>query len=415
MIFDLGRLPSPAGKRLAVRVTPAAQAALRAGHPWVFDQSIVSVGGKADAQAGDLAVIFDDYRRFLAVGLYDPHSPLRIRVLQHREQATIGRAWFRERIASAAAVRASLPERGTDAYRLVHGENDGLPGLVVDRYADHLVVKIYTPAWLPWLPALTDALLEVQPAASALLRLSRETAAAPGLPDGLIDGVALAGKAPAGPVAFRENGLRFAADLLRGQKTGFFLDQRDNRSRVEKLARGRRTLNVFAYTGGFSLYAARGGAPEVLSVDLSGPALRDAAANFALNRDVPAVAACRHSTLAGDAFELMAELGRGGARFGLVVVDPPAFAKRASETAAALRAYARLTELALRVTVPGGVVALASCSSRVTADEFFATVTRAAEGARRPLREIERTGHALDHPVKFPEAAYLKCLFAIAA
>jgi 23S rRNA (cytosine1962-C5)-methyltransferase len=414
MAFDLAQLPSPAAKRLAVRVTPAAQAALRGRHPWVFDQSVVSVSGKPDPEPGDLAVIFDDYRRFLAAGLYDPHSPLRIRVLQHRERAIIDRAWFRERLAAAAEVRSSLPETETDAYRLVHGENDGLPGLVVDRYADHLVLKIYTPAWLPWLPQLLDALLEVQPATAALLRLSRETSQAPGLPRDLVDGVPLFGEAPDAAVTFRENGLRFAADLVRGQKTGFFLDQRDNRSRVEGLARGRRTLNVFAYTGGFSLYAARGGAPEVLSVDLSEPALRDAAANFALNRDIPAVAACRHSTLAGDAFELLAELGRGGARFGLVVVDPPAFAKRASETQSALRAYARLTELALKVTTPGGVVALASCSSRVTADEFFSTVTQAAVTARRPLREIERTGHALDHPVKIPEAAYLKCLFAVA-
>ncbi len=414
MTFDLSQLPQPAEKRLAVRVTPAAQAALRGGHPWVFDHAVVSVSGKPHAQAGDLAVIFDDYRRFLAIGLYDPLSPLRIRVLQHRDPAHIGADWFRERLQAAAALRAPLRQTNTDGYRLVHGENDGLPGLVIDRYADALVVKLYTTAWLPWLPQLLDALTEVQPAKTVLLRLSRETAQAR-LPHGLTDGVALVGDEPAGPVEFRENRLRFAADLLRGQKTGFFLDQRDNRSRVEKLARGRRTLNVFAYTGGFSLYAARGGAPEVLSVDLSAPALRDAEANFALNRDIAAVAKCRHSTLAGDAFEVLSELGRGGARFGLVVVDPPAFAKRASETAPALRSYARLTELALRVTAPGGVVVLASCSSRVAADDFFATVTEAAVKAQRPLREIERTGHALDHPIRFPEAAYLKCLFAIAA
>jgi 23S rRNA (cytosine1962-C5)-methyltransferase len=413
MTFDLARLPAPASKRLAVRVTPAAQAALRGGHPWVFDQSVVSVGGKPDPQAGDLAVIFDDYRRFLAVGLYDPGSPLRIRVLQSGEPAAIDRAWFKERLTAAAAARATLPRSGTNAYRLVHGENDGLPGLVVDRYADHLVIKIYTAAWLPWLAQLVDALREVQPAAAVLLRLSRETAEAR-LPMGLTDGVALSGDAPRAPVEFRENGLRFAADLVRGQKTGFFLDQRDNRSRVEMLSKGKRTLNVFSYTGGFSLYAARGGAPEVLSVDLSEPALRDAAANFALNRDVPEIAACRHSTLAGDAFEVLAELGRGGARFGLVIVDPPAFAKRASESAGALRSYARLTELALRVTAPNGTLALASCSSRVTADEFFGTVLEAARHARRPLREIERTGHAPDHPIRFPEAAYLKCLFAVA-
>jgi 23S rRNA (cytosine1962-C5)-methyltransferase len=412
MTFDLAQLPAPAEKRLAVRVTPAAQAALRAGHPWVFDHAVVSAGGKPDPQAGDLAVIFDDFRRFLAVGLYDPGSPLRIRVLQHREPAAIGRDWFRDRLAEAAALRASLSQTDTNGYRLVHGENDRLPGLVIDRYADALVIKLYTTAWLPWLRPLLDALAEVQPASTVLLRLSRDVAQAR-LPHGLSDGIALAGNEPEGPVEFHENGLRFAADPVRGQKTGFFLDQRDNRARVEKLARGRRALNVFAYTGGFSLYAARGGAPEVLSVDLSAPALRDAEANFALNRDLPAVARCRHSTLPGDAFEALLDLGRSGARFGLVVIDPPAFAKRASETASALRAYARLTELAVKVTAPGGVVALASCSSRVSAAEFFAAVTDAAQAARRPLREIERTGHAVDHPVRFPEAEYLKCLFAV--
>jgi 23S rRNA (cytosine1962-C5)-methyltransferase len=414
MSFDLSQLPEPSSRRLAVRVSPAAQAALRAGHPWVFDHSIVSVSGKERPEAGDLAIIFDDYRRFLAAGLYDPHSPLRIRVLQSGEPARVDRDWFRIRLHEAAALRAALPDTGTDAYRLAHGENDGLPGLVVDRYASVLVLKLYTSAWLPWLPQFIDALLEVQPAGSVLLRLSRETAHSPGLPPGLRDGVALVGAPPTAPAQFRENGLLFAADLLAGQKTGFFLDQRDNRSRVERLARGRRTLNVFAYTGGFSLYAARGGAPEALSLDLSEPALHAAEANFALNRSIPAVAACRHSTLTGDAFDELARLGRAGARFGLVVVDPPAFAKRASETAPALRSYARLAELALKVTSPGGVFVMASCSSRVAAAEFFETVAQAAIAARRPLRELERTGHAVDHPVRFPEAAYLKCLFAIA-
>jgi 23S rRNA (cytosine1962-C5)-methyltransferase len=414
MTFDPGKLPQPSATRLAIRVTPAAQTALRAGHPWVFDRSVVSVSGKKNPEAGDLAIIFDDYRRFLAAGLYDPGSPLRIRVLQRGEPARIDRDWFHARLSEAAERRAGLVETGTDAYRLVHGENDGLPGLVVDRYAQTLVIKLYTAAWLPWMAQLLDALLEVQLAGTVLLRLSRETAGAAGLPEDLRDGVALFGEAPSGPVQFRENGLRFAADLQRGQKTGFFLDQRDNRARVEKLARGRRTLNVFAYTGGFSLYAARGGAPEAVSLDLSEPALADAGANFALNRDLSAVAACRHVTLAGDAFEMLAQLGRDREQFGLVVVDPPTFAKRAAEKAAALRSYGRLTQLALAVTAAGGIIALASCSSRVSADEFFATVTQAARAAERPLREIERTGHAIDHPVRFPEAAYLKCLFAVA-
>jgi 23S rRNA (cytosine1962-C5)-methyltransferase len=247
-----------------------------------------------------------------------------------------------------------------------------------------------------------------------MLRLSREAQARPADLHELADGMALVGDAPNGPVMFGENGLRFAADLLRGQKTGFFLDQRDNRARVERLAAGRRTLNVFAYTGGFSLYAARGGAPTVTSVDISAGALADAERNFALNRDDPGVAAAQHVTLAGDAFRVLADLRAQGRKFDLVIVDPPALAVREGQAAGALDAYARLTRLALGVAAPGGALMLASCSARVPSDDFYAAVLRAATMAGRPLTEIERTGHALDHPIGFPEGAYLKALFAFA-
>ena len=202
--------------------------------------------------------------------------------------------------------------------------------------------------------------------------------------------------------------------MLRGQKTGFFFDQRDNRAQVGRLAGGRRTLNVFAYTGGFSLYAARGGAPEVVSLDASAPALAAAQRNFDLNRHLPAVAAAAHSVLAGDAFVMLADLRRRRERFDLVIVDPPALAKRESEVSGAIQAYGRLTGLALDVLTPGGMLVTASCSSRVTDAAFFAAVNRAAQGAGRPLREIDRTGHASDHPVRFPDGASLRCLFATA-
>jgi len=410
MPVDLLQLPRPGEKRLAIRVTPAAERALRQGHPWVFDQAITSITG--GGCPGDLAVVFDDRRRFLAIGLYDPVSPLRVRILQHGSPETIDRPWLTSRLAGALDLRSSLAGTGTTGYRLVHGENDGLPGVVIDRYAETLVLKLYTVAWIPWLEPLIAAMNEVVPAQRIILRLSRDMLAHPGDLHGLADGAVLLGDAPQGPVEFLENGLRFIADVLRGQKTGFFLDQRDNRARVERLARGRRTLNVFAYTGGFSLYAARGGAPAVTSVDMSAPALADAARNFALNAGHPAVAACSHTAVVADAFETLAGLRRQRESFDLVVVDPPAFAKRESEIASALQAYARLTELALGVTTRGGRLVLASCSSRVTADQFFATVHRAAIDLRRPLRELERTGHAIDHPIRFREGAYLKCLFA---
>ncbi len=190
-------IPRPPEKRLAVRVTPAAQRALRQGHPWVFDQAIRSVS--AEGKAGDLAVIFDEYRRFLAVGLYDPHSPIRIRVLQHGSPAVIDAAWLLGRLRAAGRVREPLAGTDTDGYRLVHGENDGLPGLVVDRYADTLVVKLYTTAWLPWLDLLLDGLSEVQPANTTVLRLSREVAAAGTELYGLTDGGTLRRRAARRP------------------------------------------------------------------------------------------------------------------------------------------------------------------------------------------------------------------------
>jgi 23S rRNA (cytosine1962-C5)-methyltransferase len=406
----LAAIPRPSERRLALRVTLASQRAVRAGHPWLFDQGITRVSG--EGRPGDLAVLFDEYRRFLAIGLYDPTSPIRVRLLQHGTPASIDRAWLRGRLETAAAWRTNLSETGTTGYRLVHGENDGLPGLIVDRYDTTLVLKLYTAAWIPWLADLRAALDEACPAGRIVLRLSRELLQHPEHLHGLTDGIALAGAVPDGPIPFTENGLCFEADVLRGQKTGFFFDQRDNRARVGALTAGRRTLNVFAYTGGFSLYAARGGAPEVLSIDSSAPALAAAERNFALNGHLPPVAACRHTVLAADAFESLADLHRRGQRYELVIVDPPAFAKREEEIAGALQAYGRLTGLALEVLAPGGMLVMASCSSRVSAPAFFSAVNRAAVRAGRPLNELDHTGHAIDHPILFPEGAYLKCLFA---
>ena len=405
-------VPGPSARNIALRVTAAAERALRQGHPWLFDRSIRRQSH--DGQPGDLAVVFDRRRRFLAVGLYDPGSPIRVRVLQHGEPAPIDRDWFRARLAAVAQRRAPLRGGDTTGYRLVHGGNDGLPGLVVDRYDQTLVLKLYTPAWVPHLHDVLPALADVAPAERLVLRLGRTARAQPESLHGLSDGVVLCGPDLDGPVVFRENDLRFEADPIRGQKTGFFLDQRDNRARVEALAGGKRVLDAFAYTGGFSVYAARGGARTVVSLDVSRPALAAAARNFALNRDHPTIAAAAHELLAEDAFEALNRLGRSGRRFDLVIVDPPAFAKEGSQVQQALSAYAQLTRLGLGVLRSGGTLVQASCSSRVTADAFFAVVNRAAAEAGRPLREIERTGHPLDHPVGFPEGAYLKCLFATA-
>jgi 23S rRNA (cytosine1962-C5)-methyltransferase len=402
-------LPRPSARRVALHVTPAAERALRSGHPWVFDQAIVKQSHAG--RPGDLAAIFDAQHRFLAIGLYDPDSAIRVRILQHRQPAAIDDAWFAARLRTAAAIRAPLNVQHTNGYRLVNGENDHLPGLVVDRYAGTLVLKLYTVAWLPHLAPVVAALQAVQPFERLVLRFSRNLDALMAS-HGLRDGQILSGAADSGPVVFMENCLTFAADVVHGHKTGFFFDQRDNRAHVRALASGCRALDLFAYSGGFSVYAAAGGATSVTSVDVSAPALEAAAANWVLNRADPHVAAAAHHAIVADVFDYLAEAHDRHERFDLLIVDPPAFAKSASEVERALAAYARLTRLAVQILRSGGILVSASCSSRVTPAAFFDTITRSAQQAGRPLREIRRSGHALDHPIAFPEGAYLKCSFA---
>jgi len=411
---SLSHIPGPNAKRIALRISPPAEHALRQGHPWIFDQSITEQSHAG--QPGDLAVIFDDKRRFLAVGLYDPTSAIRVRILQFHQPAAINGDWFKTRLAAAARLRLPLIEqaaaKATTGYRLVHGENDGFPGLVVDRYAQTLVIKLYTPAWIPHLSEFCAALAQGCPAEGVILRFSRALLKQTELLAGLSDGQTLAGPPRAGALLFQENGLVFEADPILGQKTGFFLDQRDNRARVERLARDQAVLNVFAYTGGFSVYAARGGAKQVVSVDISAPAMQAARRNMAHNRHFPGVAAAAHETVAEDAFEVLARMAAEKRRFDLVIIDPPMFAQSQAQTGAALSAYQRLTRLGLDVLRAGGVLVQASCSSRVEAEDFFNCVDQAAWQSKRRLIEIERTGHALDHPIGFKEGAYLKCLFA---
>ena len=419
MIFNpfLAHLPGPSAQRIALQVTPAAERAIQQGHPWVFDQA---VRGQSHAgSSGDLAVIFNSKRHFVAVGLYDPASPIRVRILQSGHPAAINQDWFQAVLAAASKVRSPLHEHPagnvTTGYRLAHGENDGLPGLVIDRYDETLVIKLYTPAWIPHLKELLPALAQVCPAERLILRLSRSVSKQVDTLFDLRDGMVLAGNPPDGPILFKENGLIFEVDPINGQKTGFFLDQRDNRARVEHLTRGKTVLNLFAYTGGFSVYAARGGACEIVSVDISAPALAASIRNMAYNRHFPAVAAAAHSTIARDVFEVLAQMQENKQFFDVVVIDPPMFAQNQAQIAPALSAYRKLTQMGLGVLRPGGTLVQASCSSRISADSFFKTIHAAAHDAGRTLIELERSAHALDHPVHFKEGAYLKCLFAAAS
>ena len=399
-------LPQISKKRIALRVTSAAERAIRSGHPWVFENAIVHQSHQG--KSGDLAVIFDKKRHFLAIGLYDPDSMIRVRILRALKPATVDKHFFAEKLDSAHQRRAPLRDSDhTNGYPLLHGENDGMPGLVIDRYAETAVIKLYTPTWIPHLSAILDVLEEDFPAKRIVLRLSDRLKESN---HGLHDGMFLLGEKPKSPITFQENGLKFEVDPLRGQKTGFFLDQRENRARVEKLAKGKSVLNVFSYTGGFSVYAARGGAKQIVSLDASKPAIKAARKNFSLNFKETHL----HEGIVGDAFEIMAQMKKEGRLFKMVVIDPPSFAHKQSQTDGAIKAYKKLTRLGLGILAANGILVQASCSSRVDSDLFFNSINIAAHQAGRMLKEIERSNHALDHPIEFPEGEYLKCLFALA-
>ena len=405
-------LPVPNPKRVALRVLPQAERSIRAGHPWVYGTSIEDESHAG--VPGDLGVVFDRKDRFMAVGIYDPTSPIKLRVLHQGEPVKIDAAWFAEHLAAAVAKRKILADQLqplTNGYRLVNGESDGFPGLVADRYADTVVLKLYTPAWIPHLRQIVAGLRKAQPHKRLVLRLNRSMRKDPAFLHGLEDGQILHGPSLDAPVVFSENGLRFEAEPAVGQKTGFFLDQRENRSRVEHLTNGRTVLNVFSYTGAFSVYAARGGAVSVMSLDLSAPAMEAAERNWALNFSNPNVAACEHEAVVGDAFEVLDDMARGGRKFDVVILDPPMFAQSASQVQSALLSYQRLTRMGLDVLAFGGTLVQASCSNRVPAETFVEAVEIAARDYKRTLRDIRITGHGIDHPIAFEGGAYLKCIF----
>jgi 23S rRNA (cytosine1962-C5)-methyltransferase len=401
--MDLKNAP-PA--RLRLRITAAAETIVRGGHPWVFADSIHE--SNRPGQLGDLAVIYDRKDKFLAVGLFDPDSPIRVRVLHAGKPQTIDAAWWHARLAQPLARRAGLFDAATTGYRLIHGESDGWPGLVLDRYDTTLVLKIYTAAWLPRLDETVALIRETIPSERLVLRLSRNIQTLAEKQFQSRDGQLLFGAPPEGAVIFSENGVRFEADVLRGQKTGFFLDQRESRREVETLAPGCSVLNAFSFSGGFSVFAARGGALSVTDLDISAHALESAKRNFALNQNFPGVAACRHQTVQADAF---AWIEKSAEKFDLIILDPPSLAKRAAEREGALHAYEKLNASGIQRLTRGGILVAGSCSAQVPATEFFDAVRRAAGKSGRGFTELKTMQHPPDHPAGFREAAYLKVIY----
>jgi 23S rRNA (cytosine1962-C5)-methyltransferase len=412
--------PSNLTPRLRLRLTAAAETAVRSGHPWVYSEKVRETN--RPGRAGELAVIYDRSNRFLALGFYDPDSALAVRILHRGEPVQLDPAWWMARLESTLGRRRGYFTADTDGYRLINGESDGWPGLVLDQYAGCLVLKLYTPSWLanlsPSLPETSNRLLglDLVPLLQnalrperIVLRLSRNLADS-ARRAGFVDGQNLLGSNADPSVIFHESGLRFESDVVQGQKTGFYLDQRENRRRIGALARGAEVLNVFSFSGGFSVHAARGGARSVTDLDISPHALASARRNFALNEDVPGFNASRHDPVQADAFEWLSQAPRQG--WDIVILDPPSLARRESDRAGAIQAYHRLTRLGTERVRPGGWLLAASCSAHVSEAEFFDTVRQALMTSECRWDETETAGHAPDHPATFPEARYLKALYA---
>jgi 23S rRNA (cytosine1962-C5)-methyltransferase len=373
-------------------------------HPWVYAGAVATVEGEpADGDVVDLVSSAGD---FVARGLYNSQSKIRIRLYTWDKAVELDRAFFAGRLQDAIRLRGLLGLDGPGrACRLVFSEGDGLSGLTVDRYDRWLVVQFTALALARRRDLLAEILVELLQPAGIYLRTERGIGKLEGLE--LHDGP-LWGEMPEGPVVIEENGVQFLVNLAEGQKTGFYLDQRDNRQAVAGLAAGRRVLDAFCYTGAFGLHAARAGARAVLGVDQSGPALELALANARRN------GLDNVEFVQDDVFDRLDELARGGERFGLVVLDPPKFARARHALEEALRAYRRLQGRALRLLEAGGFLVTCCCSGLITADMLEGILAQVAAEVGREVRLLAVRGAAPDHPVSVAclESQYLKCLIA---
>ncbi|ALJ06588.1 SAM-dependent methyltransferase [Pseudalgibacter alginicilyticus] len=389
-------------KRLAVKLNSKGEQFVLSGHPWVFSNNITKIN--EDAKSGDLAIIFSKNKnRVVGLGLFDAKSPIRIKMLHSGfEKAEINEAFFKEKIKEAFAKRIPLLKINTNSYRLLFGENDGFPGLIADVYAQVLVVKIYSEIWLPYLEMIIPSLQQVSKAETVVLRLSRSLENSK--THQIQNGEVVYGTLDKEVVKFVEHGVNFSANVIVGHKTGYFLDHRANRKQVGEWSKGKTVLDVFSYAGGFSVHALYNGAKQVTSLDISKHALEIAIENGKLNRYTG-----EHKTIVGDAFEVLKNLIKKGVTFDVVVIDPPSFAKQASEIDLAKKKYAQLAELGEKLTAKKGLLVLASCSSRVASQVFFDINSQTLAGTGRYYKMILQTSHDIDHPIGFPEGAYLKC------
>jgi 23S rRNA (cytosine1962-C5)-methyltransferase len=376
-------------------------------HPWIFSGAVEKASGKP----GETLEVRSTSGKVLARAAYSPKSQIRARVWTFDAGEQVDAAFFRNRVQKALALRESLPAaKHTNALRLINGESDGLPGLVVDRYADVLVAQFLAAGVEHWRDVILDSLTELSGCEAIFERSDAEVRKLEGLE-------ARVGFARGNRNAMRcpivEYGLNYRVDVEQGQKTGFFLDQRENRQRVRALAAGREVLDGFSYTGGFAINALAGGAKRITAVESSAPALEVAKENLAANP----LDASKVEFVQADVFSRLRTLRDQNAKFDLIILDPPKFAPTAAQVKNAARAYKDINLWALKLLAPGGLLATFSCSGAVPAELFQSIVAGAALDAGGDAKIIERFGAAADHPValEFPEGEYLKGLLVIRA
>jgi 23S rRNA (cytosine1962-C5)-methyltransferase len=390
-------------------LNPGKEKSVLRHHPWLFSGAVAQLDGRA--RPGDTVDVVSHEGRPLARAAWSPASQIRARMWSFDAAESVDHAFFKRRVAASVARRATLPElAGQQGLRLIHAESDGLPGVIADRYGDTVVLQLTTAGADKWRAAIADSLLKATGCARIYERSDVEVRKLEGLEP--VTGW-LHGTAPEGDIVIDENGVRMAVDIVGGHKTGFYLDQRENRRRVAELARERRVLNCFCYTAGFSLQALAGGAREVVSVDSSGPALATAQRNLALN---PQLDAARATWIEADVFAELRNLRAAGERYDLVILDPPKFANTAAHADRAARAYKDINLQALQLLVPGGLLMTYSCSGGVDGELFRKIVAGAALDAgvstKMRARIVQHLHGAADHPVDlaFPEGDYLKGL-----
>ena len=377
-------------------------------HPWIFEGSVARLDGRA--RPGDTVEVVDAGGRRLAKAAWSPSSQIRARVWSFDPDEIIDDAFFKRRVAAAVARREAMPQlAGQDGMRLIHGESDGLPGVIADRYGDTICLQLTAAGPDKWRKAIVGALAKVAGISRIYERSDSDVRGLEGLEP--VTGW-VHGEAPQGddsPLSIDENGVRLGVDVVGGHKTGFYLDQRDNRLLTRALATGKSVLNCFCYTGGFSLQALAGGAASILSIDSSGPALAGARANLALN---PQLDATRAEWREADVFDALRVFRKEGRKFDLIVLDPPKFAPSAAHADRAARAYQDINLLGFRLLNPGGYLLTYSCSGGIGLELFQKIVAGAAVDAGRDARILQRLSAGPDHPVAlhFPEGEYLKGL-----